>query len=293
MSKEKEDFIPENVLPWWESACQYDKKEDIYHAVKLFRRIIKENPLWIPPYLRIISIYTKRKEWKQVYAFSKRVLSLDASLKGIWWLLGVSSEKTGKLKVASRVWTKFGLESEIIKETPICLKISIGDQSELVWAYICGPACAKIINIPLPASKLGHKDIVFYDMDPIGYQIIKKKRHPIFQILAKHKTSFYNTYSCNLEETDENDLKKLEVLCHQSGLGFDVWSLSTRAMNDKFFGDKREYYFMDEQINEGTYLVGIAARKEEQAKEVLKAWEIITLKRYTDFIFYENNGHYI
>ena len=85
MSASAHEMVPDNVLPWWESACQYDQDEDIYHAVKLFRRIIKENPAWIPPYLRLINIYLRRSEWKQVYAFSKRVLSLDATLKDIWW----------------------------------------------------------------------------------------------------------------------------------------------------------------------------------------------------------------
>ena len=36
-----------------------------------------------------------------------------------------------------------------------------------------------------------------------------------------------------LRETEEKDLKKLEHLCHQVGLGFEIWSNSTRAMELK------------------------------------------------------------
>lgn len=291
MSASAHEMVPDNVLPWWESACQYDHNEDIYHAVKLFRRIIKENPAWIPPYLRLINIYLRRSEWKQVYAFSKRVLSLDATLKDIWWYLGISAEKTGKLTVAKRVWTKFGL-LEKTKEL-ICLSIKYDSRAELIWALTCGPAKAQIINIPYPTSRLCHQDIVYYHRTSTDYQVVGKIKHPIYDILSKQKTSYFNTYSCMLRETEEKDLKKLENLCHQAGLGFEIWSNSTRAMELKEENLTKEFYFFDNNLNEGEFLISIAARREDQVREILQTWEIITLKNFTDFRTYENMGNSI
>ena len=293
MSIPADEIIPENVLPWWENACQYDNNGDIYHAVKLFRRIIKENPYWVPPYLRLINIYLRRAEWKQVYAFSKRVLSLDASLKSIWWYLGVSAEITGKLTVAKRVWTKFGLLENMKVKSLVCLRIYYDNRSELIWALTQGPAKAQIINIPYPTSGLCHQDIVYYHTVSSDYQVIGKTKYPIYEILSRQKSSYFNTFSCMLKEAEEKDLNKLGELCQQAGLGFEIWSNSTRAMEKIQSLESKEFYFIHNNLNEGEFLISIAARREDQVREILTSWEIITLKSYTDFKIYENRGNLI
>jgi hypothetical protein len=55
----------------------------------------------------------------------------------------------------------------------------------------------------------------------------------------------------------------------------------------------KEFYFIDNNLNEGEFLISIAARREDQVRELLTAWEIITLKVYTDFKIYENKGNLI
>jgi hypothetical protein len=96
-----------------------------------------------------------------------------------------------------------------------------------------------------------------------------------------------------LRETEEKDLKKLENLCHQAGLGFEVWSNSNRAMEMKEEELNKEYYFIDNNLNEGEFLISIAARREDQVREILQTWEIITLKNFTDFKTHENMGNII
>jgi hypothetical protein len=96
-----------------------------------------------------------------------------------------------------------------------------------------------------------------------------------------------------LRETEEKDLKKLENLCHQAGLGFEIWSNSTRAMELKEENLKKEFYFIDNNLNEGEFLISIAARREDQVREILQTWEIITLKNFTDFRTHENMGNSI
>jgi hypothetical protein len=96
-----------------------------------------------------------------------------------------------------------------------------------------------------------------------------------------------------LRETEEKDLKKLENLCHQAGLGFEIWSNSTRAMELKEENLTKEFYFIDNNLNEGEFLISIAARREDQAREILQTWEIITLKNFTDFRTHENMGNSI
>jgi hypothetical protein len=96
-----------------------------------------------------------------------------------------------------------------------------------------------------------------------------------------------------LRETEEKDLKKLENLCHQAGLGFEIWSNSTRAMELKEENLTKEFYFIDNNLNEGEFLISIAARREDQVREILQTWEIITLKNFTDFMTHENMGNSI
>jgi hypothetical protein len=96
-----------------------------------------------------------------------------------------------------------------------------------------------------------------------------------------------------LRETEEKDLKKLENLCHQASLGFEIWSNSNRAMEMKEEELNKEYYFIDNNLNEGEFLISIAARREDQAREILQTWEIITLKNFTDFKTHENMGNII
>jgi hypothetical protein len=163
----------------------------------------------------------------------------------------------------------------------------------LIWALTCGPAKAQIINIPYPTSRLCHQDIVYYHRTSTDYQVVGKIKHPIYTILSKQKTSYFNTYSCMLRETEEKDLKKLENLCHQAGLGFEIWSNSTRAMELKEENLTKEFYFIDNNLNEGEFLISIAARREDQVREILQTWEIITLKNFTDFRTHENMGNSI
>lgn len=283
MSKPASEIIPENVLPWWGNACQYDDTGDVYHAVKLFRRIIRENPEWVPPYSRLIDIYLRRAEWKQVYAFSKRVLSLDAGLKTIWWYLGISAEIIGKPVVAKRVWTKFGMQEQQKVKSLICMMIRYDHRSELIWALTCGPAKAQIISVPYPKSGLCHQDTVYYHRISNDFQVVGKTKYPIYQVLTKQKSSYFNTFSCILKDAEEKDAKKLGELCQQAGLGFEIWSNSTRAMEQIPDRESKEYYYLEPGSKTGEFLFGIAARREDQVRELLNVWEIITLKTYTDF----------
>jgi hypothetical protein len=50
---------------------------------------------------------------------------------------------------------------------------------------------------------------------------------------------------------------------------------------------------MDNNLNEGEFLISIAARREDQVREILQTWEIITLKTFTDFKTHENTGNII
>jgi hypothetical protein len=57
--------------------------------------------------------------------------------------------------------------------------------------------------------------------------------------------------------------------------------------------ESKEFYFLQNDLNEGEFLTSIAARREDQVREILTAWEIITLKVYTGFKIYENRGNLI
>jgi hypothetical protein len=57
--------------------------------------------------------------------------------------------------------------------------------------------------------------------------------------------------------------------------------------------ENKEFYFLQNDLNDGEFLISIAARREDQVREILQTWEIITLKNFTDFKIHENMGNSI
>ena len=57
--------------------------------------------------------------------------------------------------------------------------------------------------------------------------------------------------------------------------------------------DSSMIFWRPYNLNEGEFLISIAARREDQVREILQTWEIITLKNFTDFKTHENIGNII
>jgi tetratricopeptide (TPR) repeat protein len=264
-------------------AEAYNANADVYNAVKLYRRILKLAPEWLPPWQRLAAIYKARGEWKPLMHYAKNAVSLNATEPQLWWDLGIAAAALGKDRLARSVWNKFA-PGETPKNKLISLQLRHSGLFELIWARPIDPVRAQITSIPHPDSGRRFMDIVFHDREILGYNVARKRRYPVYAELGLHRTALFQTWSCWLEAPEAKDLQTLEDLCRENGLGFEIWSSASRSPQFKGEGELPEFY-SQEILGPSTNTdvqVALAARRPEHLEQTLHAWTIISLKQYYD-----------
>ena len=268
----------------YNQALLYQEQEDVYNAIKLFKRLTKLAPQWPQPFIQLSTIYKYRKEWKPALHYTKKVVALDPSFRTGWWNMGIAATALKKWRIAKRVWTKFGLSPEISPHpNPIGIKLEYNKHFEILWAKAINPAKAIINSIPHPASDRRFRDVVLYDESPSGYNVVRNKKHLVFDELGLLKRSRFKTFSALVYACDQKSLHLLEQLCIASKLGFENWSNTSRNLSKSKY---LEFYGQDvlpQETGEAT-CIAIAAHKEEEVKQALHSWSVISLKQYSDLV---------
>ncbi|OAV43868.1 hypothetical protein A3850_004860 [Lewinella sp. 4G2] len=284
-----------NYLALFEEALRYDKVGDVYTAVKLLKKVIRLVPDHPDAYAALGKIYHRRREWKPAFHYLSKVVALDADDREAWWKLGHAATGLKRFTVAGSVWAKFGMEKARLGAAEnIEIKTETG--YEILWMQPLDAARARILSIPHPGSDLRFRDLVLYDRrNIVGSNIHNRRRTHVYSWLALLKQSPYRTFSCLLHSSDEIAIAKLENLCYDAGLGFEVWSNATRTMRGtperatKAEKDNFPEYYNDlvPKPDHGTTLVALAAIHPAEVERVLNAWEIITLEGFSDLRSYE------
>lgn len=278
-----------NINVLFEEALQYDQQGDTYNAVKLYKKLTKLAPQWAPPYQRLAAIYKYRMEWKPALHYTKRSLAIDPAYKPGWWDLGIAATALKKWRIARNVWGKFGKTPTAgWTPDPVSIRLSYGERYEIMWANSLDPARAAIQNIPHPASDRRFRDVVLYDRVVKGYQVIRNKRFPVYEELGLYKRSPYQTYSCRLETSGNDDVNLLGQLCQDADLGFEVWSNAVQQYNTSGKQRVPEYYGPDPswEVPEAGVIVAIAARREKHVLQVLRSWNVISLATFSNLESY-------
>lgn len=274
-------YPSEEIQAFYEAAVLYEERGDPYHAVKLYKKVIKLAPEWPMAYARLGQFYKNRWEWKPALHYNKKNVALDPSNRESWWNMGIAATALGKPRIAKRVWKKFGLQHKVWNLK--CLRLSYDKQFEILLMQPDSPASATILNIPHPKSDRKYRDRILFDRHISGHTISNGRKLPVYDELGLLKRSTFFTYSCLLPSADEIDIQKLDELCQDYGLGFEVWSNSSRSYTVTKADQPAEYYdhniFPKESANT---IVAIASRTEKAVLKVLAAWEIISLKTYED-----------
>lgn len=271
-----------DIRALFEQAERYDARGDVYHAVKLYKHLIKLAPDWHPPYAKLSELYKLRQDWKAALHYSKKAISLNVQDQTSWWNVGIAATALKKPRLAQRVWQKFGAQRYDYQ--PVCVRIAWGNQIEIVALRPIDPARGIIVNIPHPASERRYQDVLLFDREVLGYNILQKKKIPIYPSLGVFKRSTFHTFSCQLQEVENQDIKLLEQLCYEANLGFENWSNLTQVQN--LSKKMPEYYGADftKPSQSGDLLIAIAAQHQRQVEEVLKSWQIISLKNYNELV---------
>lgn len=272
----------------FQQAQAYDHRGDHYHAVKIYRKIIKLAPAWAEPYRCMGAIYKARKEWKPSFYYTQKALENNPSDEIAWWNLGIIATALKKWQLARVAWNRVGYA---MRENDKAIELELGavpirlnpkHQPEIVWAHRIDPVRARIASIPQPSSDKRYGDLILFDTEHRGFRIIKGKRIPVFDELQVIKRSAYQTYEVTLNTTDFSDINILDQLCFNEDLGFDNWTRATRTFINPQTKRLPEYYNEDlpKEANIPQYIVAIAALSLSDIQAVLKNWELITLKKY-------------
>ena len=269
------------IAQLYEDGLAYEAAGDSYTAIKLYKKIIRLDKHWPPAYARLGIIYKDRGEWKPAHYYCKKTLALDPGQADVWWALGISATALKKRGIAKSVWTKFGLD-KFRANGPVCIRLRYHKQIEILWVRPIDPARGEIINIPHPNSDRRYRDIIIYDREVIGHNVIQRRRVPIMEELSLYKRSGFRTFSCSLFTQNEKHLQSLEKLCLEHGLGFEIWSNSTQQMIPATEQAKPEYFSRDMLPNtEGSgCIAAFGAYEMVDVQTVLESWRVVSLQQY-------------
>lgn len=277
-------YPSDDIRELYNQALIYQDQGDVYNAVKLFKRLIKLAPNWLPPFKALSLLYKYRRDWKAALHYAKKSVALDPSYRTGWWNIGIAATALKKERVARRIWNKFGLQpNQSPHLNPIGLRLEYEKKFEILWAKAVSPAKAYIISIPLPATDRRFQDLVIYDEEPSGFNVIEGKKHPVFDELGLIKRSRYHTFSVHVHTTEQKILSLLEQLCIDNRMGFENWSNATKTYSPK---EQKEFYGKEilPETSEASSHIAIAALNEADAQQVLQAWSVISLKPYSDLV---------
>lgn len=286
--------LPPNHLDLFEQALRYDEAGDPYTAVKLLKKIIRLIPDWADAYRMLGTIYSRRQEWKPAFHYWSKTVALDADDRDAWWQLGLAAVPLKRLRTAQTVWAKFGFGRPDPKK-PLGLQLTHDDGFEILWMQPLDAARGRILSIPHPGSGSRYRDLVLYDRrGQKGYNVVRQRRVPIFRSVDRLKRSPYQTFSCLLHTGEEEATARLESLCYDAGIGFEVWSNAIRAVHHEAAGASEEErrafpeYYSDllPRPENGTTLVALAAVHPAEVERVLNAWHLISLVPYSDLRSY-------
>ena len=274
----------------YEEALRYYKVGDVYTAVKLLKKVIRLAPEWPDAHTSLGDVYYQRREWKPCYHYYQKAVALDADDRSAWWRLGLAAAGLDKFGVAASVWAKFGF-AEVDLGRPINLEVKSDKGYEILWLQPLDAARGRILSIPHPRSGLRYRDLMMYDRrDVVGSNVHARRRTSVYASVERIKQSPFKTFSCLLLTNEEEAINKLEQLCFEAGLGFEVWSNATRTTRQNHENATQtersnfpEYYNdLVPKPDHGTALVAMAAIHPAEVERVLNAWEIISLEGFSD-----------
>ena len=265
-------------------AQQYEQLNDVYHAVKLYKKAIRTAPAWSKPYYYLSLIYRARKEWKPIFHYSQKTVECNSENLKAWWNLGLAATVLQRWEVAREAWEKLGHKtSAAAKLMPI--QIAHRGFKEIVWTRQIDVVRVRIESIPHPFSRRRYGEIIMHDRTSIGKLVVQQKRVDIYKEVQALERSFFDTYSVLLHTDKASDIDLLDKLCLEAELGFDNWTNSNEVHINSARKAKAEYYsknFFKQIEDEQTYhVIGIAAKRRREVLEVLETWRIITLANYS------------
>ncbi len=286
MDRQQEQTFKAEQL--YRQVVEYDRRGDVYNAVKLCKRLARLAPDWSAPFAYLSWVYKLRKEWKPAYHYSLRSVDINPFDEKVWETLAIAATALAEWETARLAWNQLGYEFKKSDEAlhldlglvPICLNPN--SRPEIVEARRIDPVRASIESIPQPSSGRRFKDLILLDSKAESHFFQLGKRLPVYNELELLKQSTWRTYAVLLDTDSMQDVHTLSNLCQEAALGFDNWSNASRFLGPGLHPKVTEYFDFTifDQVERDSFLVALAAQQEKDILAVLKNWEVISLKNF-------------
>jgi tetratricopeptide (TPR) repeat protein len=268
-------------------AEAYRRQGDVYMALKLHKKLAREEPGWGEPLEALCKIYVSIRDWKAALHYSERAIHCaEEPRSDVLRCQGIAATALRRWRIARQAWNQLGFN---FRETDEELKLDMGavclrwkldaKRQAVLWARLIDPARAEVLSVPTPGCGVNFRDILLIDSAPIGYRVAGKKRIPVYEALEPLKRNHYYSLELWLPDAGTKELDILASLCKASGLGFDHWSGASWQLRGASAGSAAEYhhYSGESEPDSGPCQIGLAARHPDQARKLLRQWELITL----------------
>lgn len=234
-------------------------------------------------------IYKYQCNWEQSYIYIKRATELSDE-EAAWWNLGIAATALGKWKIAKQAWNKSNLNYTVDDDEPdlvlgsIPVRIDPHGKAEVVWCKRIDPARVLIENIPLPTSNHRYHDLALNDGAPIGYRMLNGREYPVLNELQIIRKSPFKTFSCVIETDEQASVDKLLNICETIDVEAEDWSTIRYLCKQCSEGKVHELHDHDlKKEDKSERYIGFAAINEDDVKNALNQWHLVTLDDYTDF----------
>ncbi len=269
-------------------VVEYDRRGDVYNAVKLCKRLARMAPDWSVPFAFLSRTYRSRMEWKPTFHYCLKAVEHNAFDENLWETLGIAATALGEWETARYAWNQLGFHFKSSAEALhldlgiLPIRLNPSTQPEIVAARRIDPVRCVIESIPQPSSGRRYKDLILVENkpNPTGIFYLQNKKLPIHDELQLLKSSNWLTYSVLLHTSSQADVDTLANLCLSANLGFDNWSNATRFFQPNLHRNVAEYFdqtVFGKQERE-VFLVAMAAKQPAEVEAVLESWRVITLR---------------
>ena len=283
MQPPHEHIIAEQL---YRQVVEYDRRGDVYNAVKLCKRLARLAPDWSVPFAFLSRTYRSRMEWKPTLHYCLKAVEHNNFDENLWETLGLAATALCEWEMARYAWNQLGFHFKPCSEALhldlgiVPVRLNPTTQPEIVAARRIDPVRASIESIPQPSSGRRYKDLILVENKSNGLFFQQSKKLPIHDELQLLKPSNWHTFSVLLYTSSPSDVDTLANLCLKADLGFDNWSNATRFFQPNLHKNVSEYFdqAIFDRLERDVFLVAVAARQLGEVEAMLESWRVITLK---------------
>lgn len=261
---------------------QRDEAGDQDGALEAYAQASAIHPHWSAPWYNAGLIHKYRGEWAASLQANARAVQCEPGNEGALWNLGIAATALGDWATARRAWRQYGIGVPdgdgpvdfFVGLTPI--RVHGEEASEVIWSDRIDPARAILRNVPSPAC--GHRfgDLVLHDGAANGYRHHNGREVPVFDALELIAPSDYSTFEVSIDDAAQEDIDALVRRFEAAGASAENWTTSMqmlcKACSEGRPDGQHNHAPGEAPGASGPWHIGMAARKEADARRILDEW---------------------